>query len=213
MKRWTRLLFIAILFGCGQNEKSREEIIVKSDSVVSAPVADSVPGKNKDTSIMEVSHKVLICLQKKDFACLAEYAHPAYGIRFSPYAFVDTLKDKVFSKNKLAALSKDKNKINWGSYDAVEEEIIMDANAYLKKFVYDVDFLNATKKTINTSSARGNMINNLDSIYPSASFSEFYFPGFDPKFDGMDWRALRLVFKNENGKFFLIGIIHDQWTT
>jgi hypothetical protein len=49
-------------------------------------------------------------------------------------------------------------------------------------------------------------------VYRGDSYSEFYFPGFDPKYDGMDWRALRLVFKKENEKLYLVGIIHDQWT-
>jgi len=28
----------------------------------------------------------------------------------------------------------------------------------------------------------------------------------------MDWKSLRLVFKERNGKFFLVGIGHDEWT-
>ncbi|MBK8311687.1 MAG: hypothetical protein IPL04_13125 [Chitinophagaceae bacterium] len=38
------------------------------------------------------------------------------------------------------------------------------------------------------------------------------FPGSIKKFDGMDWRSIRLVFKIKDGKYFLVGVIHDEWT-
>jgi (p)ppGpp synthase/HD superfamily hydrolase len=28
----------------------------------------------------------------------------------------------------------------------------------------------------------------------------------------MDWRSLRLVFEKKNDIWYLVGIIHDQWT-
>lgn len=208
--RYRLLLFAVFLLGCSQNNNDKKDVTIKKDSVISTPAKDTIV--NKEATLMEVSNSILLCLQKKDFTCLAGYVHPGSGVRFSPYAHIDTVNDKLFSKDKLLGLSKNKKKINWGSYDAREDKIIMDPDAYLEKFVYDVDFINAKKKTINISNAKGNMINNLEAVYPSASFTEFYFPEFDPKFDGMDWRALRLVFKKERGRFYLIGIIHDQWT-
>ena len=41
---------------------------------------------------------------------------------------------------------------------------------------------------------------------------EYHFPGIDPKFEGMDWRSLRLVFEQKNCTWYLVGIIHAQWT-
>jgi hypothetical protein len=41
---------------------------------------------------------------------------------------------------------------------------------------------------------------------------EYYFPGFDPQYGGMDWRSLRLVFSDHGGTWYLAGIIHDEWT-
>ena len=57
----------------------------------------------------------------------------------------------------------------------------------------------------------GNSLNNLIEIYPSADFVEFYYGGSE-KYDGMDWRALRLVFEEYKGKPYLIAIVNDQWT-
>jgi hypothetical protein len=42
---------------------------------------------------------------------------------------------------------------------------------------------------------------------------EYYFPGFDPQYEGMDWRSLRLIFLQDNDVWYLAGIVHDQWTT
>jgi (p)ppGpp synthase/HD superfamily hydrolase len=41
---------------------------------------------------------------------------------------------------------------------------------------------------------------------------EYHFSGFDPKYEGMDWRSLRLVFEEKDNIWHLVGIIHDQWT-
>jgi len=48
--------------------------------------------------------------------------------------------------------------------------------------------------------------------YPTASFVEFHFTGFDPQYGGIDWSSLRLVFENVGGNWLLIGIVHDGWT-
>jgi hypothetical protein len=41
---------------------------------------------------------------------------------------------------------------------------------------------------------------------------EYHFSGFDKKFEGMDWASLKLVFENSNNEWYLVGIVHDQWT-
>jgi len=41
---------------------------------------------------------------------------------------------------------------------------------------------------------------------------EYHFPGIDPQYGGLDWRSLRLVFQQSGGEWYLVGIIHDQWT-
>ncbi len=60
---------------------------------------------------------------------------------------------------------------------------------------------------------RSNTSNNNFEIYSNAIIVEFHFSGFDSKYEGMDWESLRLVFEEKDGTWYLIGIIHDQWTT
>jgi len=39
-----------------------------------------------------------------------------------------------------------------------------------------------------------------------------YFPSFNPDYAGMDWKSLRLVFEQYEGRWYLVGIINNQWT-
>jgi hypothetical protein len=49
-------------------------------------------------------------------------------------------------------------------------------------------------------------------VYPGCDVVEFFFSGFEKKYEGLDFRALRLVYKTENSKVFLAAIVHDKWT-
>ena len=36
--------------------------------------------------------------------------------------------------------------------------------------------------------------------------------GFEPEYEGIDWKSLTLVFEKDSGDCYLVGIIHGQWT-
>ena len=208
MKHLYVIPVLILLSACNESNNKK---VAGEDSTKVEQKKDTIAVVNHP-GIMELSDSILLCLKNKDLTGLSKYVHPGLGVRFSPYAHIDTATDKLFTREALTSLAGSNKKINWGSYDAGEEDIIMDPKKYFSKFVYDVDFINAKEKSVNSSHASGNMINNIAEVYQGDSYSEFYFPGFDPKYDGMDWRALRLVFKKVNEKLYLIGIIHDQWT-
>jgi hypothetical protein len=46
-------------------------------------------------------------------------------------------------------------------------------------------------------------------VYPKAQFVEYHFPGFDAKYEGLDWKSLRLIFDQKGTEWLLIGIQHD----
>ena len=242
MKSFFKVLLFILTISCNQNDSRKpndEPESKKNDSILNNTTLtkDSVDAKhnpvttnsdfvvraaeNRTDSILNVineksliilSSKILKSLKENGYTDLAEFIHPKLGIRFSPYAYIDTTVDQLLSRNKLIALGKSQKEIKWGFEDATEKPIKLSINNYVKKFVYDVDFLNAEKKGVNKFFGGGNSLNNLKEIYPRCTFAEFYFSGFDPKFDGMDWRALRLVFKDYKKKYYLIAIVHDQWT-
>ena len=56
------------------------------------------------------------------------------------------------------------------------------------------------------------VINNIKEAYPNGQFVEFHITGLEPKYEGIDWRSLKLVFEDVNGTLYLVGIIHSEWT-
>ena len=102
--------------------------------------------------------------------------------------------------------------ISRGIYDGSGEPINLTTQDYFQKFVYDLDFLNAPEVNENKEIMRGNVINNIFDIYTNAHIVEFYIPGIDPQYEGMDRRSLVIILKNTDGARHLIGIVHNQWT-
>jgi len=155
---------------------------------------------------------VIAALKDKDMTALSGFIHPQLGLRFSPYAFVrDT--DQVFTVDKIAGLLADNTVYTWGDYSGSGAPINLTFTDYYSEFVYDVDFANAPEMSLNHHLGVSTSMDNIFVFYQSSMFVEFYFPGFDPQFEGMDWRSLRLVFMKDNNTWCLVGIIHDQWTT
>ncbi len=174
---------------------------------------DSIQTKaSKDSSLTGMTKQVLTIFKNKQYAQLAKYIHPEEGLRFSPYATV-LPEDNKFSQEafkKLVTTNKNK-KISWGAYDGSGEAIILTPTEYFGKFVYDANFVNPEKFDINDFIHTGNATNNLKSEYHGSDFTESYFSG-SKKSGGLDWKSIRLVFKKIDGKYYLIGVVHDQWT-
>jgi hypothetical protein len=155
---------------------------------------------------------VVTALKDKDMAALAGYVSPQMGIRFSPYAVVlDT--HQVFTPDQLAGLLADSTVYSWGNYDGTGEPIQLTFSDYYAKFIYDEDFANAPQMALNHRLGVSTTLDNAAEFYSGSMIVEYYFPGFDPTYEGMDWRSLRLVFMQSGSTWYLVGIIHDQWTT
>lgn len=162
--------------------------------------------------VLDRAFVIISALKNKDMNKLSQYVHPQLGLRFSPYATVkDT--DQIFSANTVVGLMEDLTVYLWGHYDGSGEPINLTFADYYSKFVYDEDFTAAPQLALNHRLGTGNSIDNSQEFYPGAVVVEFYFPSFDPQYAGMDWRSLRLVFMQQGSDWFLVDIIHDQWTT
>ena len=174
-------------------DSSTSEVILKSEN-----------------EILNRAYLTLHYLKYRDFEQLATLIHKDKGLTFSPYAFVE--KDAVkFTATQIKSL-KLTDKYLWGEYDGSANPMDLSAMDYFDRFVFNHDFIQAPKIGIDTLVQTGNTITNLDKAFPGAHFVEFNFSGFDPKFDGVDWASLRLVFEKAGGQWMLIGIVHDSWT-
>ena len=165
------------------------------------------------TLIKSFSKNILKLLKKKDYKILVTFFHPLLGVRFSPYGYIDTVKDQRLSATQFLKLIAGDKKITWGIHHGTGDPIVLSIPNYFASYVYDADFVNAEKKGYDKIIGKGNSLNNLFKIYPLAHFSESHFTGFDKKYAGMDWKSLRLVFQPYKNSLFLVAIIHDQWTS
>jgi len=162
--------------------------------------------------IEERAMSVLTLIKNYDIDKLADAIHPDKGVRFSPYAYVDVEKDLVFTAEEMKKLADDPKQYHWGYYDGIGDPITLSFSDYHKKFIYDVDFVNAEQVGYNKTLGFGNTINNSFEVYKNSIIVEYYFSSIDPRYEGMDWRSLRLVFEKKGDIWYLVGIIHDQWT-
>jgi len=143
---------------------------------------------------------------------LAQMVHPEKGVLFSPYSHIELEKHKVFTKDQLKNLMESEEVYIWGEYDGSGDPIKLTFAQYFDKFVYDHDFANAEKVAYNEIQQSGNTVVNISDVYPEGKFMDYYFPGFTPEYDGMDWASLRLVFEEYDGQWYLVCIAHGQWT-
>lgn len=164
-----------------------------------------------ENKIRELGDLILSAFKNKDMKALASYVHPEKGVRFSPYTYVETEKDIVISKEEIKTILDEGKVLNWGLYDGSGEPIELTFDEYLSKFVYDWDFLNADEVFYDEHFDRGNTVNNVSEVYTGCHVLEYYFKGSE-EHDGMDWRSLKLVFGEKDGNWYLVGVVHDQWT-
>jgi hypothetical protein len=208
--KYFSLLLIIFFCACNTNSKTREK--AKDDSVVVKADATQKNTTNSDSLVLSTSRQVLALLKNKAFIRLSAHFHPVEGVRFSPYGFVDTTSHKILQAGEFLQAIEKKQTIYWGAYDGTGDSILLTAAQYYNKFIYNADFLNAEKYSINKRLSKGNSLDNITSVYPGCNYTEHYFPGFDKKYGGMDWTTLKLVFKFHNGRNYLVGMVHDQWT-
>lgn len=226
MSRLLAFLFLFFLTtGCNQNNSGKKQsttdtTITTTDTLskttgrdtIPTTAKDSISGVASDSSLFRLSGNILRAIKSKNFSQLGNFIHPALGLRLCPYGYIDTTNSQLLSKKDLITLSNNQDYIVWGSFDGTGAPITLGIHKYFDRFVYDKDFLKAEQRSMNKVLGSGNSLINIKEIYPDADFIEYYFPGIDPKYGGMDWRSLRLVFKKVKNKPYLVAIVHDEWT-
>jgi hypothetical protein len=183
------------------------------------PIAVDVPAKgglSPATAKKLITSKaaaVIAALKAHDMAKLSAMVDSAKGVRFSPYQHVDVKADRVLTKGQLKAGWTSKRISVWGMSDGSGAPLRLTYPEYHKAFVYDFDYSKAPKVAFNAAPiGHGNTPNNIAAIYPGAIIVEYHSPGTDPKFGGMDWKSLWLVFQKRGSTWYLVGIVHGAWT-
>ena len=214
MKKLTVFLLALTLLSC---EKKIENIKVENSSPQTSSSNNEnekldvgIKKKTKEEILKKLNEQIFASLKNKDYSKFATYIHPEKGVRFSMYALINPKKDKVFSKDDFLKYSNKPTKFTWGEKDGSGDIYIESLPLYLQNWVLKRDFTNA-EFYFNKSKANGNSVNNLSEIYPDADFTENYVAGSE-KYSFMDWNALRFVFEEFSGQYYLVAVINDQWT-
>lgn len=178
------------------------------------PVEPVEPDEGMPPTALESAKTVMRALKNGNMDTLSDWVSRDKGVRFSPYAYVDTKTDLVFTHEEIKDLMKDPTKRVWREFAGSGDLIQLTFAEYFKQFVYDADFMNKAEIALNKGLGQGTTINNLNEVYPADryDFVEYHISGLDPAYEGMDWRSLRLVFEKIGQDHALVGIVHDQWT-
>jgi hypothetical protein len=201
------LLLTMTVTGC-------QSVSESSEAIVSQPTSSSSMPSNADSSqqtLKQQSLRIQHALASGDYASITNDIHPIRGVRFSMYAYIRPETDKTFSRDQYTQyLQQSKIGFTWGEKDGTGDLLITPLPIYLDTWVDGKKF-NSENIRVNELTNNGNSINNLKEIYQASDVVEFYYKGTD-EYAGMDWRVLRLVFDEYQGKRYLVAIINDQWT-
>lgn len=159
----------------------------------------------------DAAASVIAALKDKDIGALNSYTHPSSGLRFSPYAHIDSESAVHFKAGKLPALN-DATVYTWGAYDGSGEPIELTFEQYYDRFVYDHDYLDAQEVGFDSILGSGTTAPNMKEIYPGSYVVDYHFKGFDEQYEGMDWASLILVLQEHEGSWYVSAIVHSGWT-
>jgi hypothetical protein len=213
MRTLTFLILISF-FACQNKETKSTTSSVKTEtSTVMTDAQKAIEAAKlatiKDSTLLFESKNIVGLIAKKNYVDLAETFH-SNGVRFSMYGYVDTTLDLVLKSTDFAQNITKKR--TWGNAYGDETPIVKNTSDYFKRHVYDADFLSVMKPTCNAFTPSGSTIINTTEIYKGCDYVEFHKAGTNPKYDGMDWKTLQLVFKKENVRYKLVGLVHNEWT-
>lgn len=180
--------------------------------VSAAPEEEEPLDTEDNTPLLDRAGQALEALKEKNYAALSRLVHPERGVTLTPYSTVDPSCDNVLTQAEVARLSTDEEVYTWGLYDGSGEPIRCTGQEYFDRYVFNADYTEAPQVGIDTVLISGNALENVDAVYEDGRFVEYHFPGIDPAREGFDWCSLKLVFEVWNNDWYLVGMIHGEWT-
>ena len=214
----TAIIFLLIGLGLGYllfltvgNRNS--DLTAYPSPTVSVPPESATPTEvGEKTDLLNEALTAVDLIKTGNYDKLAEMIHPEDGIYFTPYSNVDLSTNMHFTAEQVAGFASDETAYLWGYTDGEGAPIKLTPKQYFEKYVFNRDYTSAPVIGRNYIVQSGNSIENVQDVFPDCQFFDFHFPGIDEQVGGMDWCTLRLVFREYEGAYKLVAIIHAQWT-
>ena len=160
--------------------------------------------------LKKINQIVIKLIKKRDISALSKYAHPKKGIMFSPYSDLKNNDNQIIEKKELVKIYEKNEELVWGEYDGTGVRILLTFDNYFDRFIYDEDFIEY-EPNYDSIMGTGNAIENMNSVFPYARSVEYYTPGTE-EYAYMDWKSLRLLYEIYRGKYYLVAVVHNEWT-
>jgi hypothetical protein len=208
------LVALAAFWYLRQSSRSTEPLptTAAAPSQPTTPPAPAAAAQSTPDTAANKAELVLRALKARNMAELAPHVHPVKGLRFSPYIDIDPKRSVVLQASELPMALEDPRPRRWGSEDGTGDPIVRSFASYYARFVYDRDFLAASERTVNQFGGKSTTRPNVREIYPDATVIEAHVPAMKPEFGGLDWASLLLVFEQYESRWYLVALVHDQWT-
>jgi len=191
--------------------------VPSSQSIAPATASSAAAGSSsfqqeRNTLLLAQATEVTQILNRHDYEALASCIHPDKGVTFTPYATVDPDRDLCFTAAQVSSLETNRHTYVWGTDVTTGSPIELTMQDYFARYVCNADYSQAPQIGIDSVIATGNALENAAAAFPDGRFVEFYYPGLNSNKEGYDWCALKLVFEAKDEQWYLVGIIHSEWT-
>ena len=165
----------------------------------------------------QIIFEAMDLVASKDFRALSQFIDDKEGVDFQPYYSWDA-HGRHLSKDEVNSFFFDVAERKWGVNINSGADLVMTNEEYYTSYIYSHDFSKLGTLSIDSSLVNDGATVSLSYVLTqmygenTVKYAEFYIPLFEGQYEGLDWQALALVFKNINNTWKLVGILHNQWT-
>ncbi len=166
------------------------------------------------------SEEVLKAINEKDINKFKSLIHPTKGVRFSKDGVVYLETDKKLTTSEIESLVISNKVILWGYSDGSGFPINKTFIEYFSQYS-NPNYLEAPEVSYdNTLRAGANTTNNIKEKYQNNHFISYHYPYTstykndkgEEVVQPMSWTTLNLVFEEYQDRYYLVGIVRDNWT-
>ena len=201
-----------------QNQLLSDQLLAAQEQIntLSTQIADlenqNFPLEPAKPSFEGLADQILPLLQSQNFTALAPYIYPELGVRISPYGYVNVDLDQVFTREQVAGFASNQELYHWGVQAGSGMAINLTVADYWPEYVTSQTPAQEWGLLLDPSRKASNTIDNFADVYPDGHYVEYLQPGTE-EFGYLDWQSLRLGFQQSgDGAYYLMAIIHDEWT-